>query len=68
LPNLQEGTELQEGRTFWLRTKTQERICCDARWKKLPDWVPPAMEVEQALQDWFQYGRAVAFLSYRAPI
>ncbi|KAH9026816.1 hypothetical protein EDB85DRAFT_1978024 [Lactarius pseudohatsudake] len=44
LPNLQEGTQFTEGRIFWLRTKTQERVQCDARWKD-----------KQALQDWFQY-------------
>ncbi|KAI0288303.1 hypothetical protein BC826DRAFT_697603 [Russula brevipes] len=56
LPNLQEGTELPEGGTFWLRTKTQERIRCVARWKKVPQWTPPEIvEIEQALQDWFQY-------------
>jgi len=55
LPNLQEGAILPEGRTFWLRTRTQERIRCDARWKKAPNWIPPVVEVEQVLQDWFQY-------------
>ncbi|KAI9457638.1 hypothetical protein BJY52DRAFT_1272005 [Lactarius psammicola] len=56
LPNLQEGTQFTEGRIFWLRTKTQERVQCDARWKKVQDWAPPrTIEVEQALQDWFQY-------------
>jgi hypothetical protein len=67
LPNLQEGTELPEGRTFWLRTKTQERIHCDARWKKVQHWTPLIVEVEQALEDWFQYGRAVTFLCRRMP-
>jgi len=58
LPNLQEGTELSEGRTIWLRTNTEERIRCDARWKNIQDWTPPrVVEVEQALEDWFQYGR-----------
>lgn len=48
---------------FWLRTKTQERIHCVARWKKVPDWTPPEMvEIEQAFQDWFQYGIAPVFL------
>jgi len=61
LPNLQEGTELSEGRTFWLRTNTQERIRCHARWKNVQDWTPPSVvEVEQALEDWFQYGKAFA--------
>lgn len=56
LPNLQEGTELSEGRTIWLRTNTQERIRCNARWKNIQDWTPPrVVEVEQALEDWFQY-------------
>lgn len=54
LPNLQEGDILPEGRTFWLRTRTQERIRCDARWKNAHYWVPPVVEVEQVLQDWFQ--------------
>jgi hypothetical protein len=59
LPNLQEGTELSEGRTLWLRTNTEERIRCHARWKNVQDWTPPGVvEVEQALEDWFQYGRA----------
>lgn len=59
LPNLQEGTELSEGKTFWLRTSTQERIRCIARWKNVQHWTPPrVVEVEQALEDWFQYGRA----------
>lgn len=59
LPNLQEGTELPEGKTFWLRTNTEERIRCNARWKNIQDWTPPRVaEVEQALEDWFQYGRA----------
>jgi hypothetical protein len=59
LPNLQEGTELSEGRTFWLRTSTEERIRCNARWKNIQDWTPPrVVEVEQALEDWFQYDRA----------
>jgi hypothetical protein len=58
LPNLQEGIELSEGRTFWIRTNTQERIRCNARWKNVQDWTPPGVEVEQALEDWFQYGRA----------
>ena len=59
LPNLQEGTELSEGRTIWLRTNTEERIRCNARWKNVQDWTPPTVvEVEQALEDWFQYGRA----------
>lgn len=67
LPNLQEGTELPEGGTFWLRTKTQERIHCDARWKKVQHWTPSGVvEVEQALEDWFQYGSAVAFLCRQA--
>ena len=58
LPNLQEGTELSEGRTFWLRTNTEERIQCNARWKNVLRWTPPrVVEVEQALEDWFQYGR-----------
>ncbi len=62
LPNLQEGTELTEGGTFWLRTNTQGRIRCNARWKKVQQWTPPGVvEVEQALEDWFQYGRAIAF-------
>jgi hypothetical protein len=65
LPNLQEGTELPEGGTFWLRTKTQERIRCVARWKKVPQWTPPeTVEIEQALQDWFQYGVAVTLPNY----
>lgn len=56
LPNLQEGTQFTEGGTFWLRTKTQERVQCDARWKRIQYWTPPrTVEVEQALQDWFQY-------------
>jgi len=55
LPNLQEGAILPEGRTFWLRTKTQERIRCEARWKNAPNWIPPVVEVEQVLQDWFHY-------------
>lgn len=56
LPNLQEGTQFTEGRIFWLRTKTQERVQCDARWKTVHDWTPSkTVEVEQALQDWFQY-------------
>jgi len=56
LPNLQEGTELSEGKTFWLRTNTEERIQCNARWKNVQDWTPPrVVEVEQALEDWFQY-------------
>lgn len=56
LPNLQEGAQFTEGRIFWLRTKTEERIRCDARWKKVQDWASPRMvEVDQALQDWFQY-------------
>jgi hypothetical protein len=67
LPNLQEGTKLPEGRTFWLRTKTQDRIHCDARWKKVQNWTPPLIEVEQALEDWFQYGGAVAFLCRQMP-
>jgi len=59
LPNLQEGTEFSEGRTIWLRTNTEERIRCNARWKNIQDWTPPrVVEVEQALEDWFQYGRA----------
>ena len=59
LPNLQEGNELSEGTTFWVRTSTQERIRCDARWKNVQHWTPPrVVEVEQALEDWFQYGRA----------
>ena len=59
LPNLQEGTEFSEGRTIWLRTNTQERIRCNARWKNVQHWTPPrVVEVEQALEDWFQYGRA----------
>lgn len=58
LPNLQEGTDLSEGRTFWLRTNTEERIQCNARWKNVQQWTPPRMvEVEQALEDWFQYDR-----------
>ena len=62
LPNLQEGTELSEGRTIWLRTNTEERIRCDARWKNIQDWTPPkVVEVEQALEDWFQYGRTFTF-------
>jgi hypothetical protein len=62
LPNLQEGTELTEGGTFWLRTNTQGRIRCNARWKKVQQWTPPGVvEVEQALEDWFQYGRAITF-------
>ncbi|KAH9173843.1 hypothetical protein EDB89DRAFT_2228510 [Lactarius sanguifluus] len=56
LPNLQEGTQFTEGRIFWLRTKTQGRVQCDARWKTVHDWTPSkTVEVEQALQDWFQY-------------
>ncbi|KAI9454200.1 hypothetical protein F5148DRAFT_444371 [Russula earlei] len=56
LPNLQKGDDLPEGKIFWIRTKTQERIRCDARWKKFEHWRPPGtVEVEQALQDWFQY-------------
>ncbi|KAI0247404.1 hypothetical protein BJV78DRAFT_1246095 [Lactifluus subvellereus] len=56
LPNLQEGPALTEGRVFWLRTKTEERVHCDARWKMAPNWAPPVtVGVEQALQDWFQY-------------
>jgi hypothetical protein len=59
LPNLQEGTELPEGRTFWIRSNTQERIRCNAQWKNVQDWTPPSVvEVEQVLEDWFQYGKA----------
>ena len=32
-PNLQEGPELSEGRTFWLRASTDESIRCNAWWK-----------------------------------
>jgi len=56
LPNLQEGDDFPEGKVFWLRTKGRERIRCDGRWKKFPRWRPSrTVEVEEALQDWFQY-------------
>jgi hypothetical protein len=62
LPNLQEGTEHSEGKTFWLRTNTEERIRCNAWWKNVQDWTPPRkVEVEEALEDWFQYGKAFTF-------
>ncbi|KAI9508123.1 hypothetical protein F5148DRAFT_1199008, partial [Russula earlei] len=56
LPNLQRD-DLPEGKIFWIRTKPQERIRCDARWKKPPGTV----EVEQALQDWYQYDKPLLF-------
>lgn len=66
---MQGGTELPEGGTFWLRTRTQERIRCDARWKKVQNWTPSeVVEVEQALEDWFQYGSVVAFLCRQASL
>ncbi|KAI0260766.1 hypothetical protein BC834DRAFT_845969 [Gloeopeniophorella convolvens] len=56
LPNLQDGPDLDQGGIFWVRTRTEERVRCDARWRAMPGWTPPrTVELDEALQDWFQY-------------